>query len=118
MIVIDREGDYARTVYVSMKMPLLFQPRDMIMQMTRTVISDNIILWKNETIEHPDYPPEKERVRMDMIMYQLNEERGDDLFATRYFSVNLNGNIPTSILNMMLSQSAAHQVIAEAKALN
>jgi len=55
---------------------------------------------------------------MEITRITLLEQIGDDLQMLKYAMIDLKGNIPTSIVNMMMTHLATDECIAEARSLN
>ena len=109
--IIEWQGDVPKIFYALMRLPvILVDDREVVVEMTRKKLSDNVMLYLYESTEHPVCPLRQDRIRMNVIQYTLIEQVGEDLQFVMYQNTDFKGRIPTQLINSMLTHQLSEDV--------
>ena len=109
--IIEWQGEVPKIFYALMRLPIiLVDDREVVVEMTRKKLSDNVMLYLYESTEHPACPLRQDRIRMNVRSYTLIEQVGEDLQYVMYQNTDFKGRIPTQLINSMLTHQLTEDV--------
>lgn len=91
--------------YWKMKMTGMSE-RDSVCSFEKHVMDDGRSIFITKSIEHPDYPPNKKIVRLDLYTAGHSHEEGEDLRYVEFAYFDMKGWFPPRLMNMMIGTMA------------
>ena len=80
--------------------------RDSVCSFEKHVMDDGSAIFITKSIEHPDYPPNKKVVRLDLYTAGHAYEDGEDLRYLEFAYLDMKGWFPPRLMNMMVGSMA------------
>ena len=71
--IAEYDGIWPSVVYMAYGFTILLGDRDFCMRIKHKKLSEHSILVEMRSIEHPDFPHRKDRVRGDVVFYSIGE---------------------------------------------
>lgn len=93
-----------------MKFPMMTD-RDNILRVKRHPFAADSFWITAETIEHPDYPPQKKYIRMLQTLHiyiRPNPAVPGNFLYSEISNFDIKGNVPTRLINMILPSEAVN----------
>ena len=83
-----------------LKMPIiLLTDREIVTLNDRYEINDKQTVYLLVSCGHDDYPLRDDLVRLNVIVFDVVEQRGSDLVQTQYTNTDMKGSLPTMVIN-------------------
>ena len=104
--------------YMEMNVPLMNNRTTLLNLTLNDKLDDGKqVLMLSQSIERDDVPEEKGKIRMHILGSGLARMEGDYLHITEFMQMDMKGYIPSSLMNMVLSEMAQQQVVEFYKTL-
>ena len=71
--IAEYDGVWPSVIYQAYEFKILLGDRDFCVRLKHKKLSENSTFVEQRSIEHPDFPHRKDRVRMDMMILSLGE---------------------------------------------
>ena len=93
--------------YMEMNVPLMNNRTTLLNLTLNDKLDDGKqVLMLSQSIERDDVPEEKGKIRMHILGSGLARMEGDYLHITEFMQMDMKGYIPSSLMNMVLSEMA------------
>lgn len=89
--------------------------RESVCTMEKHEMNDGRTIFITKSIEHPDYPPSKKMIRLDLYTAGHCIQEGEDCRYLEFSYFDMGGWFPARLMNMMIGAVATAQTKEMAK---